>query len=360
MKKIFAEQEKQFAIRQVEREKQLEEMQQAAQHRQEAAQHRQEVAMHRQQAAMQRQQAALSDHEIELKKEFAVGSSPSLSISNEFGNIRIIEGGNDKIVFNIKITGKGVNQDDAKKHAESVDVNFKQSGNSVTAETVFKNIQCNNCGRNVNYEVTVPRNTKQVLVNKFGDIQMNNSVTPLDVNLQFGKLYANELSDANLAIQYGGATINKCGNLKIKSGFSKYELGVIGAMTGTISHDGFKIDELGNADFKSEFTNVDISKLKQSFNAEKFSYGSLKIGQVDNNFSKIKVDASFTKVNVGLTNNHNFKTTLHSSFGSINTGNVIFLEKSLDKKDVVVGIAGKLKDPSATVDISNSHGNIVF
>ena len=148
--------------------------------------------------------------------------------------------------------------------------------------------------------------------------------------------------------------------MKIKSGFSRYELGEIGSMTGSISYDGFKIDELGSADVKSDFSNMDIGKFRKSFHAEKFSYGSLKIGQVDENFSNIKVDASFTKINVALGKNHNFRTTLYSNFGSIKTGDVVFHEKSLDKKDVIVGIAGKLEEPPATVDISNSYGNIVF
>ena len=212
----------------------------------------------------------------------------------------------------------------------------------------------------MNYEVTVPKNTKLILENRYGDIKMNNAIELLDVNLQFGKLFANELSDVNLAVQYGGATINKCSELKIKSSFSKHELGVVETMTGSISYDGIKIDELGSATVKSDFSNMDIGKIRKSFDAEKFSYGSLKIGQVDENFSKIKVDASFTTVKVALTDRHNFKTTLYSSFGSIKTGKVAFLEKSLDKKDVVVGIAGKHKDPPATVELSNSYGNIVF
>ena len=325
---------------------------------QQAAQE-QRLAMLEMVAAIQ-EQTVLSKYDIEIKKEYPVGYAPSLTINNMFGDIRIVEVDNDKIVFNIKITGKGKDKDEAKKNAEAVEVNFNQSGNNVSAKTVFKDIQCNNCGRNVNYEVTVPKNTKLILENKYGDIKMNNAIEPLDINLQFGKLFANELTDVNLSIQYGGATINKCRELKIKSSFSKHELGVVETMTGSISYDGLKIDDIGNATIKSDFSNLDIVKIRQSFDAEKFSYGSLKIRQVDENFSNIKIDASFTSVKVALTDKHNFKTTLYSSFGSIKTGNVVLLEKSLEKKDVVVGIAGKLKDPHATVEISNSYGNIVF
>ena len=209
----------------------------------------------------------LSEYEIEIKKEYSVSASPSLFISNMYGNIHIIEGADNRIIFNIKITGKGKDKDEAKKYAETVDVDFSQNGNNITAKTVFKEIQCDNCGRNVNYEVTVPKNTKQIFDNKYGDIIMGNAVVPLDVNLTYGNLFADELSEANLEIQYGGASVNKCKNLNLKSSFSRYELGIIDTMTGSISYDGFEIDELGNANLKSDFSNMDIDRLRKSFEA---------------------------------------------------------------------------------------------
>jgi hypothetical protein len=303
---------------------------------------------------------ASKEYKREISKKFAVSSLPTLSISNEFGNIRIIEGDVPGIIFKIAITGKGENEEDARKYAESVDVEFKQNDNNISAQTVFKKIQCRNCGRNVDYEVTVPKDTKQTLKNKFGHINVNNTGKPLDVSLEFGNLYANEISEADLSIQHGGATINKCENMKIKSSFSKYKLGEIGFLTGSISYDGFDIEELGGTDVKSDFSSINIEKLNDSFSTSKFTYGSLKIGAVDDNFSNIKVAASFSKVKIALTGKHNFKTTLYSDFGSIKTGDIVFYEKTLDKKGIVIGVVGKMKDPPATVDISNEFGNIVL
>jgi hypothetical protein len=306
--------------------------------------------------------SASKEFKREITREFAVSAAPALSINNEFGVIRIIEGNDDEIVFKITVTGKGKDEDAAKKYAESVNVKFKQNGNSISAETVFGQILCrNNCGRNVDYEVTVPKGTRQTLKNMFGDINVGNTTEPLDVRLEFGKLYANELSEADLDIQHGGATINKCGKLKIKSNFSKYKLGETGSLSGSLSHCGdFDIEELGDADVKSDFSGISIKRLKNSFNASSISFGSLTIDRVDENFSKIKVNANFSAVKVAFTERNNFKATLYSDFGAIKIEDVVFYEKSLDKKEVVVGIAGKIKDPSATVDISNEFGNITL
>jgi len=304
----------------------------------------------------------LPESKRELVREFPVSGSPTLTISNQFGRIRVIEGAGDKIVFKISITGKGKNANDAKQIAESIDVKFTHSGNNVSAETKHGQVKCNNCGRTVDYEVTVPKNTRQLLKNQHGDIELNDAVEPLEVDLSFGKLYANELSDANLKIKHGGSTISKCGMMEMETSFSQHKIGEIGAMVGRFSHSGCKIDQLGNAFIrKSEFTSFDISKLSASFITENdISHGSLKIGQVDENFSKIKIDAKFTTVKVALNNQHQFKAMLYTEFGNINTGSVVFNDLSIQKKNVVVGTAGKLADPSATVEISCQHGGIVF
>ena len=304
---------------------------------------------------------ASSEFKREVSKEFSVGSSPALSISNEFGEIYIVEGKDDKIVFEITITGKGKDKDAAKKYAESVDIDFKQSGNEISAKTSFGKINCNNnCGRNVEYKVIVPRNTKQKLTNKFGDVKLNNVQEQLVVNVEFGKLYANNLTDADVKIQHGGTTINKCVNLKLKSSFSKNKFGEIGKLSGSVSHGGIEVDELTEGDVKSDFSNLNVGRLKQSFITNSLSHGSLKIGHVYEGFSNIKVEASFSKVDVSFSKSNNFKAVLHTSFGNIRTGDLSFYEKTLEKKDVVVGVVGNIKEPSAVVDISNEHGNIVL
>ena len=126
--KLRAEQQKEREKLQKEREK-LRAEQQREREKQQAALQVERVKLQAEReklrAEQQRErvgrQAALSEFEIEMKREFTVGSSPSLSISNQFGRIRIIEGTDDKIVFKVNITGKGKDASEAKKIAESID-----------------------------------------------------------------------------------------------------------------------------------------------------------------------------------------------------------------------------------------------
>jgi len=294
----------------------------------------------------------------DLTREFNVSSMPALTIKNEFGNINIKEGSDDKIIFRITITGKGKNSNLAKEYAQTANVDFIQNGSSITAKTVLKKLDCKNCGRNIDYEVTVPRKIKLTLDNKFGNINLNNMSETVEVQISFGKLYANILSDANIKVQHGGFTINKCENITISSDFSNNKVGEAGSVSGRVSHGGIDFEELGGAELKLGFSNVNIRNLKKSFVANDFSHGSLIINNIDYDFSEIKINANFAKIRVLFNENHSFKAALYCNFGNIRTGKVVFYEKTLDKRDAFVGVAGRTKEPSSIVDISNSHGNI--
>ena len=301
---------------------------------------------------------ASSKYERKLSKEFSVNSSPTLTISNEFGKINIKEGTGDKIIFDVLITGKGKNESEAKQLSDAVNINFTQTGNAVFSKTSLGKINCKDCGRSVDIKITAPKNTKYILQNKFGDITMNNASAPVEIKLEFGKLYAKELVKADIDVKHGGTRINKCENLEISSGFSKNKFGVIGSLSGKVEQGGFDIEEVSSANIESGFSKITIDRLKKSFVAKRIAHGSLKIDKIDNDFTEIKVDASFSKLQLFFSEKNNFKTILSSSFGNINIGKLTFLEKSLDKKDAVIGVIGKVKDPAAKVDISNSHGNI--
>ena len=267
-----------------------------------------------------------------ISKEFSVNATPTLNVSNKFGKINVVEGAGDKIIFKITITGQGKNDSEAKKYSETVDVNFVQTGNRVNANTSLKSINCKNCGRNTDYEIIVPKNTKFIIENRHGDVSINNTTESAEIKIEFGKFYANELADADINIRHGESTINKSNNLKLESSFSKHKLGVVGSVKGNFRHGGFDAKEIGNVNIDAEFSTISIDCLKKSFVSKNLRHGSLEIDKVDNDFSNIEIDANFTKVQVDLTGNHNFKAALYSNFGSIRTGKLTFLEKSLDKK----------------------------
>lgn len=303
--------------------------------------------------------AAEKEHKREITKEFSVNSSPNLGINNKYGNIRIIEGKENKITFKIEIIGKGKNEKLAKEYAETVSIDFSQNGNTVTAETKLKSINCNNCGRSIHYTVIAPKSAIMDLENKYGNIYLDDVITPLDVELKYGDLHAGTLADTDLDIKYGKATIKSCTKLDLDSKYSGLKIDKVETLKVDSKYDNFAIGTVSDFSLETGYTDVKIEKLAKRIVAN-IKYGKLNISEVATNFSEIKIDAGYSRLNIGLTKNHSFKAVLHTKYGNIRANNLTFNDVTLKKEDALVGTAGSNNNPSASVTISASYGDIVF
>jgi hypothetical protein len=304
--------------------------------------------------------AADKEHKREITKEFSVSSSPGLKIMNKYGNIRVIEGKENSITFKIEIIGKGNTEQLAKEYAETVSIDFSQNGNIVTAETKLKSINCNNCGRSINYTVIAPKSVSVDLENKYGNIYLEDVKTSAKIELQYGNLQANSLAETKLEIKYGKVDVKSGTELMLDSKYSEIKFGRLETMKADSKYDKFNIGTISNLILETAYTDVKIDKLNQRFLADDFKYCKLNISEVATNFSEIKINAAYSGLNIGLTKNHSFKASLYTRYGKIKANNITFNNVTLKKEDTIVGTAGSNSNPSATVDISASYGDIVF
>jgi hypothetical protein len=314
-----------------------------------------------------------------INKDFAVSANASLSISNKYGNVNIIEGNEGKIVFKIEITGKGKNAEIAKQYAENVTVDFNASDSRVTAQTNIPSMKCSNCGITVNYAVIVPRSVSMNFDLKYGNLTLNNTPKPLAVSIKYGNINANEISDAKIDINYGNVKLSKCKKLLLNSAYGNFSSDYTGDVTVDMKYGNFDSDYIENAtvdikygNFKtataksvkieSRYTNVRVNYLENSIVAN-LSYGELKINDIATGFSNITATGKYTNFILGLNDKHNFKAELSTSYGNIMSSGIKFnnnKEIASESKHELTGIAGTSSNPKAEVKISASYGNISF
>ena len=300
----------------------------------------------------------------EITKEFSVSANPSLQIENKYGHIRIVEGTDNTITFKIEIIGKGSTEALAKEYAETVSIDFNQSGDRVSAATSLESIRCNNCGRTTNYTVVVPKGVTMNLNNKYGNIYLENAIKPLNIDLKYGNLEANNLANLNIDIKYGNVTINACEDLKIDCGYAKIKIGRANRITTESKYDDFQIGTVSDLVMNTKYTKVKIEKLNNLFECNDFKYCNLDVSDVSVQFSRIKINAGYSNIKLPLDNRHSFKANLSVRYGSIKADHLTFNNVSLKNKernaDSISGIVGSNSNPSAIVDINASYGNIVF
>jgi len=300
----------------------------------------------------------------EITKEFSTGANPTLQVDNKYGHIRIVEGTENKIIFKIEIIGKGTTEALAKQYAETVTVDFSQNGDKISATTSVEPVTCNNCGRSTNYTVVTPKGVMMNLTNKYGNIFLENAVKPLRVDLKYGNLEANTLTNLNLDIKYGNVSINVCEELKIDCGYAKFKISRAGRMNIDSKYDDFQIGTVTDLKINTKYTKIKIDKLNNGIVCDDFKYCSLDISEISTQFSLIKIKAGYSNLKLALDKRHSFKAGLRIKYGKIIAGDLTFNNVSLQNKekntDAIKGTAGSNNNPSATVDISASYGNVTF
>ncbi|MDR2120242.1 MAG: DUF4097 family beta strand repeat-containing protein [Tannerella sp.] len=300
------------------------------------------------------------EYKREVTREFTVGAAPDLLIENKYGNIRIIEGTENKIMFRIEITGKGRNSQRAREYAESVHIRFAQDGNSVSAVTELESLSCNNCGRTIHYTVVAPKSVAMNLTNKYGHIILDDAAKPIRVTLKYGNLTARTLDDAAIDLKYGNADVGSCRKALINSKYSKLKIGRAETLEIDSKYDGINVGTVSAFDLNTKYTNVTIDRLNERFVATGFDYGKLDISEISTGFNRIKIEAKYSTVKLALDSRHSFKAVLYTKYGDIDAGRLTFNNVSLKKGSAIVGNVGADPNPSATVDIDVSYGDIKF
>lgn len=305
---------------------------------------------------------AQEEFKREVTREFTVSANTNLAIDNKYGNIRVIEGVEDKIMFKIEITGKGRTQQLAKEYAESISFDFSQSGNKVSARTIFPNISCNNCGRTVHYTVVAPKSVAMSLVNKYGNIHLDNVAKPLDIDLKYGSITTKALDNVRIDLKYGDLNFLSCKEAEIDCKYSKVRIGEAETIRADSKYDEITIGTVSDFVLSTGYTDVKISKLNKRFSAKGFAYGHLNIAEVATAFEQIEVGAAYSDVELALDARHNFRASLQASYGDIRTGAVSIKSASNHGRNSerIEGIAGSNPNPSARVKISVSYGNLNF
>ena len=326
----------------------------------------------------------------EYKKDFAAGTGTQLEISNKYGNVDIKDWNNPTIAIEVKVIVRCDNKEKADRIFESILIHFAQEGDIIRATTEFKdNISDLFRGFNddeksleVNYSVFMPKTVPLNLSNKYGSVFINELTSTSTIDVKYGKLTVNKiLHDSQqpltkVVLGYSNATIQECKWMKMEIKYSKiqiaqskavivqskyskvyvdngssliceskydtYELGKLNNLVATAGYTHFKIVDLSNKlQIESKYSDVEIANVPAGFEQLKIdnSYGSYKIGIVQNASYRIDGNARYCKINYPENN------------GRVNQ----FNENNLMK---VTGLIGKDEGTKSSVVVNSSYGNV--
>ncbi len=284
---------------------------------------------------------AAGDPMVEKKKtyskSYAVSNSEKISLSNQFGEMKISTWDKGEVKVDVTITTEAGTDERAQQLLDVIEIQDGKSGSGVYFKTKIGNNNNNNRGKgekqsfHIDYVVYVPASGFVDARNEFGPLSIGDFKGKIFLESKFGSLTAGNLSgDGNVNVEFGKANVAGMdgGSLSIK--FSR---GLINNLSGDVranfEHSSVKLgveNNLKNIDIKNSFTQLyldvntglsasfDIStsfcevKNKTSFDIKKegddddrhgpkFDYRYS--GKAGGGSARVRVKASFGDVTIG-------------------------------------------------------------
>ena len=364
--------------------------------------------------------ATTSAYSVEkvIAKSFEASKGYTLSIENKYGSINVQEWDRNEISFEIKISAEAKKQQDAEDRLNSINVEFKQSGKTVAAKTVFdpRYKSCNNCSFEIRYQVMVPKGINYVIDNMYGNVNIPNvegntnfvvkygnlttgnlsgsntidvkygDYASLDItgannaiDVKYGKIniqklmgqkntvttsyggnvYIGQTNILNIDIKYSKLKIDSADELVVESGYSNANIGKVTKLQVNSKYENYTIGEVNELNAYFGYSNVSIKKLNNSLKVSEIKYGKLNVDYVASHFSLMDVTAKYTNVNIKFDGAASYQADLYTKYGSINVPSGQFRRASERDEERANGTVGNSSIKSL-VKIKNSYANITL
>lgn len=316
----------------------------------------------------------------EFHKAWPVSGVETLNISNKYGEIKINNNGGAEVTIDVVVTVESTSRGKASKILDLINVNFSKSGSTAKAVTEIDKEFKSSGKFSIDYTVNIPSDKNLVIDNKFGNLFVNElkakgefnikygqltansleAASPEDIkiNLEYGKLNADKLSGAIFNCKYSKVAIDEVGVLELDSKYSSFSFDEIESLKLASKYDNFSIDQIESVKASTQYTSISIDGLADKFDVDN-GYGSIKIGQVSNEFSLINITNSYGGISLGLGAEATYEVDASCTYCQISYNKDLFTGDSIEKSNTK-SLKGKMGEgnSSAKVIVESKYGGI--
>lgn len=172
-------------------------------------------------------------------KVYTVQSGDMLSVDNQYGQVKVNLWDRNEIRVDISVTASATTDQRATAYLDAVSIAEKRQGNVISLKTDIDRNQFGSTSWNswrsqpqqknsiqIDYVVSMPKNTPLIVKNTFGDTNIPQFQAPLNVLSRNGNFSAEALESAKNALEilYGTAKIGRMGGGKMEVRYSDLDL----------------------------------------------------------------------------------------------------------------------------------------
>ncbi|MEM8525052.1 MAG: hypothetical protein AAGG68_10430 [Bacteroidota bacterium] len=290
-----------------------------------------------------------------ITKTFPISADGTTKLANKYGKMEINVWDKDevKITVNVKVDARNDRKEE--EILESIDVDFDNGSDYVSAETEFSmKGGYNNMSYKIEYEVFMPATNNLKASMKYGNLRLGKLKGKADIEVKYGNFHVESIGDnSTIELAYSnsdctiveaqnltcdvsysrlhiyqaenieldtkysqGVEIESCKDLDIDSKYDRYTIGKTEKMILDTEYSNFSISEIENASIDADYTNVKIGTLKNSLNVD-LSYNNCVVEKVLRGFSKINMEGNHASFKLGVEKDASYRLIAEGKYSDV-------------------------------------------
>ena len=328
--------------------------------------------------------------EKKLHHDFDVNDASVLIIKNKFGKVDVQNWENKSVSIDVVITVDYASREKAEKLLSYLDVEFSTEGNQLKAITRIDdrfnkigNSGWRNNGKefNIDYTVKMPKTLNIDLLNKYGDVFVDELAGESRIAVKYGNLKINKLSRGNakplatvvlaysngiidganwikLEMKYSKMEITKAKALLMNSAYSKLYLDEVSSLVADSKYDTYKVGRAENFVVDGAYSNYKFDYIGKKLNIDT-RYTGTTVEKVSADFQKITIDNAYGGVKLGIDRAASYTLKAYVKYAHISyPDNARVNRISENNATSIDGIVGTNSAPKAQVKIESRYGSI--
>lgn len=244
-----------------------------------------------------------------VDKAIAVAPNVKIAIQNRHGNITVNSWEKDSVVMRAVISAESKSLEKLQTALSSTKVNFEKQGDYIsisrgtTMSSFDRSISEIKSAAGVNeltidYQISIPIGARLSLINRYGDIFLDNHDGEINLeishgsfrarnlkritqlNSNFGNIYITSAKRIDGSLLFSDFEIEKCDELSVNSKSTSYEIEDIKHMLIRTTNDKINIDKIKSFNIMGSLSKVTIDHLNKSLDAN-LNYGKIRIKKVE-------------------------------------------------------------------------------
>ena len=239
-----------------------------------------------------------------IEKTFSVDKNPLLDMNGKYSDFIITTWDQPQIDFKVNIVVKSDNEEKLRAKFNSISILLEQSGNTVTAETVFGEYKYKsfNGSMTIKYYVHVPADVAMDLQTKYGDIILDEANNKLDVEVKYGDFRADNITiddtdKNNVDVKYGNINIDNVKKIEIVLDYGEAKINKCDYIDGTLRYSKIFITDLDCGSIENKYSTTRIEKANK-IEFDNTAYSDMMVSHCTD---KITADIKYSDLSVSMT-----------------------------------------------------------